>query len=179
MSGTSLYRSARSFFFSGCPGISGIWKGVNFGVCIHFGKLKSITGIFFFNRSLAATMSALSPVCTVAASLRKSVNTFRSLPNTPLLIHSSTESVSGFSGSKREATAEIATSAPTNFANVAHEPAPPIMTASAVAPNTRPAPFPILSDGRPLRPVPRFPQQAASGSRSAKVRASLILRLCG
>ena len=141
MSGTSLYRSARSFFFSGCPGISGIWKGVNFGVCIHFGKLKSITGIFFFNRSLAATMSALSPVCTVAASLRKSVNTFRSLPNTPLLIHSSTESVSGFSGSKREATAEIATSAPTNFASVAHEPTPPIITVSAVAPSTRPAPF--------------------------------------
>lgn len=22
-------------FFSGCPGFSDIWKGVNFGVCIH------------------------------------------------------------------------------------------------------------------------------------------------
>ena len=39
-------------------GFSDIWKGVNFGVCIHSKKLKFITGIFFFNCSLAATISA-------------------------------------------------------------------------------------------------------------------------
>ena len=104
-------------------------------------RMPKSSADYIIRKAAESSLLGLSPVCTVAASLRKSANTFRSLPNTPLLMHCSTESVSGFFGSKREATAEIATSAPTNFASVAHEPTPPIITVSAVAPSTRPAPF--------------------------------------
>ena len=80
----------------------------------------------------------------LAASLRKLSNTLLSLPNTPLLIHSSAESGCVSSFPKWSATAEIAVSAPMNRATAVHEPVPPNMTVSAEAPNTQPAPFSTL-----------------------------------
>ena len=56
-------------------------------------KSNVIIGIFFCNSPLASAKSVFSLGGIAAASLRNPSNTLLSLPNTPLLIHSSAESV--------------------------------------------------------------------------------------
>ena len=123
--------------------LGGFFRHGIFLLSVFHQSIKSnvTIGIFFCNFPLAAARAVFSLPGMLAASLRKLSNTLLSLPNTPLLIHSSAESGCVSSFPKWSATAEIAVSAPMNRATAVHEPVPPNMTVSAEAPNTQPAPF--------------------------------------
>ena len=97
-------------------------------------------GIFLASRSLVAMMYGFSSFCMFLACLRKSAKTLASLPNTPLLIQSSTDCPFPLL-SWEGVNAEKARSTPTNFAKLVQLPTPPKERASIPAPMIRLVPF--------------------------------------
>ena len=137
--GISLYRS--SFIFWPAIKSNGIFAWALW--LIQSLKSKLCKGIFLVSRSLVAMMYGLSLARISLASLRNLSKTFLSLPNTPLLMQSSTDAVFSVL-SLEEVSAENARSTPTNLAKLAQLPAPPSDMASMLAPMTLPVPFSSL-----------------------------------